>query len=103
MCRGAAPVAVADRTYGTGRTQTALGGMGTLQAGGAALAAFAWGFSAKYLGYATTFGAMGVFAVGAILVLLTVHLRDEEPQGNASATAGEGAPSGNAAAISATV
>jgi len=73
----AAPVAVADLTYGTGRTQTALGGMGTLQAGGAALAAFVWGFSAKYLGYAVTFGAMGVFAVGAILVLLTIQLRDE--------------------------
>ena len=55
----AAPVAVADLTYGTGRTQTALGGMGTLQSGGAALAAFVWGFSAKYLGYAATFAAMG--------------------------------------------
>ncbi len=97
----AAPVAVADLTYGTGRTQTALGGMGTMQAGGAALAGVAWGFSATHLGYAVTFGAMGVFAVAAILVLLTIHLQDEEPQaGAASAT---GAPSGNAAAISATV
>ena len=77
----AAPVAVADLTYGTGRTQTALGGMGTLQAGGAALAAFAWGFSAKYLGYPATFGAMGVFAAAAIVTLMTIHLRDEEPAG----------------------
>jgi len=93
----AAPVAVADLTYGTGRTQTALGGMGTLQAGGAALASVGWGASAKYLGYPVTFGAMGVFAVGAILVLLTVHLRDEESQ------AGDKTLSGKAAAISAAV
>lgn len=73
--------------------------MGTLQAGGAALAAFVWGFSAKYLGYAVTFGAMGVFAVAAVLVLLTIQLRDEEPQAGTTA----GTPSGNAAAISATV
>ncbi len=97
----AAPVAVADLTYGTGRTQTALGGMGTLQAGGAALAGVAWGLSATELGYAVTFGAMGAFAVAAVLVLLTIHLRDEKPQ--AGATSAIGAPSGNAAAISATV
>ena len=84
----AAPVAVADLTYGTGRTQTALGGMGTLQAGGAALAALVWGYSARYFGYGVTFGAMGVFAAGAILVLLTIHLRDEGPQaGTASGPA----------------
>ena len=95
----AAPVAVADLTYGTGRTQTALGGMGTLQAGGAALASVAWGASAKYLGYPVTFGAMGVFAAGAILALLTIHLRDEDVQaGDKTGTA-----PGKAAAISAAV
>lgn len=83
----AAPVAVADLTYGTGRTQTALGGVGTLQAGGAALAGVMWGLSATKLGYAVTFGAMGVFAVGAILMLLTIHLRDENPAGAASGPA----------------
>ena len=77
----AGPVAVADLTYGTGRTQTALGGMGMLQAGGASLAGVMWGFSAAKLGYAVTFGAMGVFAAGAILTLLTIHLRDEDPAG----------------------
>ncbi len=96
----AAPVAVADLTYGTGRTQTALGGMGTLQAGGASLAGVMWGFSADKLGYAVTFGAMGVFAVAAILALLTIHLRDEG--GQPETATGTGA-SGNAAAMSATV
>jgi len=94
-------VAASDLTCGTGRTQTALGGMGALQAGGAALAGVAWGLAATKLGYAVTFGAMGVFAVAAIPVLLTIPLRDGEPQ--AGAASANGAPSGNAAAISATV
>ncbi len=74
--------------------------MGALQAGGAALAGVTWGFSADKLGYAVTFGAMGVFAVAAILPLLTIHLRDEG--GQPETATGTGA-SGNAAAISATV
>ena len=93
-----APVAVTDLTYGSGRTQTALGGMGTMQAGGAALASVAWGFAAKQFGYGATFAAMAAFAAGAIAMLLTFHLRDEEPQG------GQKEPqSGKAAAMSATV
>ena len=91
----AAPVAVADLTYGSGRTQTAMGGMAMVQAGGAALASFAGGIGVKYMGYAATFGAMAVFPVLAIVVLFTLKLGDEEGQ------AAEGKPSGNAAAMSA--
>ena len=96
-----APVAVTDLTYGSGRTQTALGGMGTMQAGGAALASVAWGFVTKQFGYGTTFAGMAAFAAAAVAVLLTFHLRDEEPpakQREANADQPE-----NAAAMSATV
>lgn len=94
----AAPVAVTDLTYGSGRTQTALGGMGAMQAGGAALASVAWGFAAKHFGYGAAFAAMAAFAAGAILMLLTFSLRDEEPQGGQKATQSE-----KAAAMSAAV
>jgi MFS family permease len=77
----AAPVAIADLTYGSGRTQTAMGTMAMMQAGGAALASLAGGFAAKQLGWAATFGAMAVFPAIAIALLFTVTLRDETGQG----------------------
>ncbi len=90
----AAPVAVADLTYGSGRTQTAMGGMAMMQAGGGALASFAGGFAASHLGYAATFGLMAIFPALAIGLLFTITLKDEAPQA-------EGTPSGKAAAINA--
>ena len=76
----AAPVAVADLTYGTGRTQTAMGAMAMMQAGGAALASVAWGYSVGWIGYPTTFGAMAVAPAAAIALLFTIVLKDEQPQ-----------------------
>lgn len=97
----AAPVAVADLTYGTGRTQTAMGAMATMQAGGAALASVMWGYAATHFGYPATFGAMALFPVAAIALLMTIELRDEQPGGQ-QAQAGANA-GGNAAAASAAV
>ena len=94
----AAPVAIADLTYGTGRTQTAMGVMAMVQAGGAAVASIGWGFVTTKMGYPVAFGAMAVFPAAAILLLFTIVLRDEAPQPDA-AKAGE--PGGNAAAIKA--
>ncbi|GAC1490198.1 MAG: hypothetical protein NVS2B11_15450 [Acetobacteraceae bacterium] len=98
-----APVAVADLTYGTGRTQTAMGGMAMVQAGGAALASVAWGYAVGWVGYHATFGAMALFPAAAIALLFTIVLKDEAPQkdGASQQDAGKSAASGNAAAISA--
>ena len=93
----AAPVAVADLTYGSGRTQTAMGGMVMMQAGGAALASLAGGFAATRLGYPVTFGIMAIFPAIAIGLLFTIVLKDEAPAQDARAEE----PSGNAAAINA--
>lgn len=93
----AAPVAIADLTYGSGRTLTALGGMTMMQAGGAALASFVGGFAANHIGYPATFGAMAVFPIAAMALLFTVSLQDEAP----GADQPKGEPSGKAAAISA--
>lgn len=89
----AAPVAVADLTYGTGRTQTAMGGMAMVQAGGAALAGILWGYGVGWFGYPASFGAMAVFPAAAVLLLFTIELKDEQVQAEAQG--------GNAAAISA--
>lgn len=86
----AVPVAVADITYGTGRTQTAMGGTGMMLAGGAALASFAGGQAAQHLGYYATFGIMGVFPAAAILLCFALNVTDASGQ-----------PSGKAAAIKA--
>ena len=91
----AVPVTVADLTYGSGRTQTAMGGVGMMLAGGAALASFAGGFAAQHLGYYATFGIMGVFPALAIVLLFVMPVT-----GPAPADQKAGTPSGNAAAIS---
>lgn len=98
----AIPVVVADLTYGTGRTQTAMGGMAMMLAGGSALASLAGGFVAQHMGYEITFAAMGVFPILAIGLLFTVTLKDEAPKDETpAAQTGAGNPSGNAAAINA--
>ena len=94
------PLAIADLTYGSGRTQTAMGGMAMVQAGGAALASVAWGYAVGIIGFATAFGAMAIFPAIGIFLLFTITLKDETDQ-PAAAASGE-APVGNAAAINAT-
>jgi MFS family permease len=92
------PLAIADLTYGSGRTQTAMGGMAMVQAGGAALASIAWGYAVGVIGYTAAFGAMALFPAVAIFLLFTITLKDEQNQPEAAAGAGS---SENAAAISA--
>ncbi len=92
------PLAVADLTYGSGRTQTAMGALAMMQAGGAALASVLWGYAVELIGFGPSFGAMAIFPVAAIALLFTVRLKDEAPQPEA---ASGGASSGKAAAISA--
>ena len=101
------PCAMTYLTYGSGRTQTAMGGMATMSAAMSALAAFGGGLLATHLGYAVTFGIMAVFPVIAACILMTIKPdkqtryrgapADKEPEGGP----GEGTPSGKAAAISA--
>jgi MFS family permease len=93
-----APLAVADLTYGSGRTQTAMGGMAMMQAGGAALAGVVWGYGVGLAGFPTTFGAMAIFPAIGIFLLLTVALKEPaQPATKASAEV----PDKKAAAISA--
>ena len=73
----AAPLAVADLTYGSGRTQTSIGGMAMVQSGGAALASFTAGWAVHFVGYWPTFAAMAVFPALAIAVLMTLTLRND--------------------------
>ena len=94
------PLAIADLTYGSGRTQTAMGMMTMFQAGGAALASVGWGYAVGWIGYPATFGAMAIFPAAAIFLLFTITLKDEQPA--QASDAGSGVPAGNAAAISAT-
>ena len=61
----ATPVMVADLTWGTGRTQTALGGLNTLQGAGGALSGVLGGFLAGWLGWGPAFVALAVPALGA--------------------------------------
>ena len=92
----AVPVAVADLTYGSGRTQTAMGGVGMMLAGGGAVASFAGGLAAQHLGYAMTFGIMGVFPVAAILLLVMLNVTEAAGKEDQA-----GEPSGKAASMSA--
>lgn len=92
------PLAIADLTYGSGRTQTAMGIMTMFQAGGAALASVGWGYMVGWIGYHATFGAMALFPAVAIFLLFTITLKDEQP---AQADKAGAEPGGNAAAISA--
>ncbi len=93
----AGPAAIADLTYGGGRTQTAMGGVQTVQSLASALAAGAGGLLVQHFGWAAAFGVLAVFPVLSIALLTTIQLRDEKP---AAAPANQGE---NAAASSARV
>ena len=93
------PLAIADLTYGSGRTQTAMGAMTMFQAGGAALASVAWGYAVTLVGYSAAFGAMALFPGLAIFLLFTITLKDEQGQPGEAGSAAK-APE-NAAAMSA--
>ena len=75
----AAPAAVADLTYGGGRTQTAMGALGTVQSLASALSAYAAGLVVVHLGWTAAYGMLAVAPLAGIGLLCTIHLRDEHP------------------------
>ena len=93
----AGPAAIADLTYGGGRTQTAMGAVQTVQSMASAGAALAGGILVHHLGWSGAFGVLAVFPLLGIGALLTIHLKDEAPASDA------GSRGENAAAISARV
>ncbi len=66
----AVPVLVADLTWGSGRTQTALGTVNALQGIGGALSGVVGGLLADWLGWAGAFLALGAPAAAALAVAL---------------------------------
>ena len=73
----AAPAAIADLTYGGGRTQTAIGGVATMQGVATALSSSFGGLLARYLGWNWAFLALGAPPLIGVALLLTVRLQDE--------------------------
>lgn len=76
----AVPVSVADLTYGTGRTQTAMGGVGAVMSGSSAAASAGFGFIAHHLGYPATFGTMAVFPLIGLALLWTMTFKNVAEQ-----------------------
>ena len=81
----AGPAAIADLTYGGGRTQTAMGGVQAAQSLASALSAGASGLLVHHFGWAAAFGALAVFPVVAIGLLMTIQLTDEAAGGHPAA------------------
>lgn len=66
----ATPIAIADLTYGGGRTQTAFGGLGTVEGAAAALSAILAGAMARHLGWAVALGALAIPPAAAVPLLI---------------------------------
>ena len=92
----AAPAAVADLTYGGGRTQTAMGALGTIQSLASALSAYSAGLVVVHFGWTPAYGMLAAVPLAGIGLLCTVRLGDEHAAGGAQ-------PGEKAAAISARV
>ena len=73
----AAPAAVADLTYGGGRTQTAMGALGTMQSLSSALSAWTAGAVVVHFGWTAAFGMLAAVPLGAVALLLLVHIRPD--------------------------
>jgi MFS family permease len=81
----AVPVLVADLTWTTGRTQTALGAVNTVQGAGGALSGVASGLLVGWFGWTGAFLALAVpVAVALALALWLEETRDAEPGATAS-------------------
>jgi len=93
------PLAIADLTYGGGRTQTAMGGMAMFQAGGSAAGGVIWGYAVEAIGFPATFGSMAIFPAIGMFLLFLIVLKDESGQPDAAAA--DKASAGKAAAMSA--
>ena len=86
----AGPAAIADLTYGGGRTQTAMGAQGTVQSFAAAASAWVAGAVVVHFGWVTAFGVLAVAPLGAVALMLFVPLADQPAQpAGASAAAAE--------------
>lgn len=68
----AVPVVVADLTWGTGRTQTALGALNTIQGVGGALSGLFGGTLVTWLGWQGAFFALAVPAAAAAILVLGI-------------------------------
>jgi MFS family permease len=70
----AAAPAIADVTYGTGRTQTAVGAMQAGQSAAAALSTLIAGMVAAHVSWPAAFATLGVFPVLGLLLLARLRL-----------------------------
>lgn len=80
----AGPAAIADLTYGGGRTQTAMGVLGTVQSFASVLSFTVGAFLAQHFGWPAAFGGLALFPIGGVALLLTIHLMDEFPTAHIS-------------------
>lgn len=84
----AVPVVVADLTWGSGRTQTALGSLNAVQGIGGALSAWYGGLAQAWLGWTGAFLALGAPAVAALALVLWLDTTTESPRGGSPAPDG---------------
>ena len=103
MLSVAMPIAVADLTYGGGRTQTAIGAISTLQGVGAGISATLGGLLATKLGWSFAFGGLALPPVLAFFLLLRLMVQAPDSSSSAKSGRAAAAPSPNAAASSARV
>lgn len=86
----AVPVLVADLTWGSGRTQTALGTLNMLQGIGGAISGLVGGLLAHWLGWSGAFLALGVPAGAAVALALWLAETRPEPEGAGAGAAMRG-------------
>ncbi len=81
----AAPAAIADLTYGGGRTQTAMGAFGTVQSLASALSTWGAGAAVVHLGWTAAYAMLAAAPVFALLFLFSIRIGSDQPAGNAAA------------------
>nr|WP_082559346.1 MFS transporter [Methylobacterium sp. Leaf94] len=97
----AVPVVVADLTWGSGRTQTALGALNALQGIGGALSAWYGGLAQAMLGWTGAFLALGAPALVALGLVLWLDTTSESRGGReGDGHPGDGSSANGAAAES---
>lgn len=74
----AVPVVVADLTWGSGRTQTALGSVNAIQGVGGAISAGFGGLIQGWLGWKAAFLALGLSGVLALVMVIYINATTEE-------------------------
>ncbi len=73
----AVPIVVADLTWGSGRTQTALGSLNAVQGIGGALSAWYGGLAQQFLGWTGAFLALGAPALVALALVIWLDATPE--------------------------